>query len=145
VRGPDECWPWLGCVKKGDAYGSIRLDGRDAGIITAHRASMEMTLGEPIPDGMCVLHRCDNPPCVNPKHLFLGTAADNVADMDAKGRRAPRHGVFCGHAKLSEEDVREILKYPRTRGSGVALARMYSVTPAAISAVRKGKNWSHAQ
>ena len=82
LGGPEACWPWLGKQRYG--YGQIWASGR---LVLAHRLVWELTLG-PIQPGLCVLHRCDNPPCCNPAHLFLGTKADNVADMMAKGRHA---------------------------------------------------------
>lgn len=86
--GPDACWLWTAHKTRG-GYGQLRVDGHQA---TAHRVSWELAHG-PIPPGhgyhgTCVLHRCDNPPCCNPSHLFLGTNADNMADMKAKGRQA---------------------------------------------------------
>lgn len=82
VQRGDECWTWIG-ARDANGYGRLSLPGR--GTIGAHRVSWELHRGE-IPDGLCVLHRCDNPPCVWPEHLFLGTHADNVADRIAKGR-----------------------------------------------------------
>lgn len=79
-REPDACWPWTGATIKG--YGHSHW-GREH--YYAHRKSWELAFG-PIPDGMVVRHRCDNPPCVNPAHLEVGTQADNVADMIARGR-----------------------------------------------------------
>lgn len=81
-RGPDECWPWTG-YRDAKGYGQIALNRRTAE--GAHRVSWALARGE-IPDGIHVLHRCDNPPCCNPAHLFLGTHADNMWDMKAKGR-----------------------------------------------------------
>lgn len=77
----NDCWEWSAGV---DNFGYGRLNTRGV-VDLAHRLSWELAHG-PIPDGMCVLHRCDNPPCVNPRHLFLGTRDDNVQDMIAKGR-----------------------------------------------------------
>lgn len=83
VDDETSCWEWIaGCFP--DGYGSVVIDGRKRG---AHRVAYERTYGK-IPSGLCVLHRCDNPPCVRPAHLFLGTHADNAADRGQKGRTA---------------------------------------------------------
>ena len=81
VGAKDECWEWTdGC--DGDGYGVVGAGGKT---VRAHRVAWEVAHG-PIPDGVHVLHQCDNPPCINPAHLFLGTQADNMADKVAKGR-----------------------------------------------------------
>ncbi len=82
----DECWCWTGATM-GKGYGVLKRPGERLNI-SAHRAAFELTRGT-ISDGLHVLHHCDNPPCCNPKHLFLGTNGDNVADMIAKGRHRP--------------------------------------------------------
>ncbi len=79
-----QCWPWIGKYTSSAGYGLFRTDGGWLGF--AHRESFRRCRG-PIVDGLWVLHRCDNPPCVNPSHLFLGTPTDNVRDSMAKGRR----------------------------------------------------------
>lgn len=81
-RGPDECWPWLGCVDR-DGYGRLRLNGRPIG---AHRISYALARGGAMPKGLSVLHSCDTPACVNPAHLRAGTQKENMAERDAKGR-----------------------------------------------------------
>lgn len=102
TRGPDDCWVWTGATSN-RGYGSV---GGDQGkTVGSHRVAWELTNG---PTDLYVLHRCDNPPCCNPAHLFLGTHADNMADMSAKGRTAR------ANTRLTDEQVAEIrAKYVR--------------------------------
>ena len=129
------CWEWVGS-KKHNGYGQINLGGRGKGMARAHRVSYELLVG-PIHNGLHVLHECDNPKCVNPKHLFLGTNADNMKDKIAKGRQG----------KLSNKEVvaiKEILeRFPAMTGIGEFLARWFGVDPTNISCIRLGKTWSH--
>lgn len=91
-RGPDECWPWLGATRKG--YGYLKVTGKKIG---SHRIAWTLLHG-PIPEGQSVLHQCDNPPCVNPNHLFKGDLSDNAVDAFQKGRRlAP--GLSGNHVR----------------------------------------------
>lgn len=138
VAGPNECWNWKGSRKKGwhgqwrNGLGQIEL---------AHRAAWRIMKGE-IPPGMFVLHRCDNPACMNPSHLFLGTQADNLKDMWAKGRARPgvSKGEKHGNAKLTAELVRDIRS---SQESGVELARRLNLTTTTICDVRKRRTWKH--
>lgn len=126
--GPDGCWVWTG-ARLAAGYGRSPLGRRGKGPL-AHRRSWELANG-PIPQGMHVLHHCDNPPCVNPAHLFLGTDADNVRDAQAKGRLSPLphpSGDEHYHTKISDADVLALVV---ERASGVTvkdLAEKYGIT-----------------
>ena len=139
-RGPDECWPWTGApTPKG--YGVIRDQGR---YVRAHRLAWELANG-PIPDDLLVCHRCDNPPCCNPADLFLGTNADNSADMVRKGRGAPLGGQNNNSAKLTDADVNTIR---RLWGTGAwrqrDIADVYHVGQPAISRIVTQRRWVQA-
>jgi len=98
IRGAGDCWEWQASKRR--AYGKIRIKCE---YVPAHRVAWMLTHGE-IPEGLCVLHRCDNPPCVNPDHLFLGTLKDNSQDMLRKLRRPSMVATHhrCGHRKSVE-------------------------------------------
>ena len=97
----NECWEWLGC-KNSDNYGFFKIGKK---MIGAHRFSYEHYYGQ-IPDGMCVLHKCDNPSCVNPSHLFIGTPKDNSIDRKQKDRGYRPQGEKCANSKLIDaEDI----------------------------------------
>ena len=139
------CWLWTGaCLRQG--YGAFGADTRRsarAGLRSrrAHCFAWEHYRG-PIPEGLHVLHKCDVPGCVNPDHLFLGTAADNAADKVAKRRQT--RGETAGMARLSEADVREIRAHlSRAWGASRRLAEAYGVSEATISMIRSGKRWRH--
>lgn len=127
--GPDSCWQWT-FTRCPQGYGR-------SGKTTSHRMVWLVAVG-PIPPGLFVCHKCDNPPCCNPAHLFLGTPADNVADMAQKGRN--RRGERHGRAKLTTRDVLEI----RASGeSSQVLGERFGVTRNAVDHVRTGKNWKY--
>lgn len=146
VAGPDECWEWQ-AYKDGCGYGQIFRE-KIGGIRhndRAHRISWELHNG-PIPADLQVLHTCDNPPCCNPAHLWLGTPADNAADREEKGRGNRGHvwGEGHGQSKLTEDQVLEIRMLYATGGiTHQALANRHGVTREAISRIMQGRTWSY--
>lgn len=139
TRRTDGCWQWTG-ARSAKGYG---IFNRAASSNVAHRAAWELEYG-PIPTGLYVLHRCDNPACVRLDHLFLGTKADNNADMDAKGRRRTKATQGSAHpkSKLTEAKVKAIRV---SSAMGKDLAKKYGVSQTIISAVRKGHIWRHVK
>lgn len=134
INKTDYCWLWTG--KKGPkGYGVATYRGRS---MLAHRFSYELHYGPMFMEGMFVLHRCDNPLCVCPDHLFLGSQQDNIDDMVSKHRHA--HGERTKNAKLTEIDVRTIRS---SREPSSVLARQYGVSSTAIYCIRKRKTWTH--
>jgi hypothetical protein len=110
--------------------------------VKAHRASWSIYQGE-IPAGAHVLHRCDNPPCVNPDHLFLGTHQDNMRDCSVKGRAARPHGGASYLAKLTDADVMAIRATPYDRRTLSLLAARYNLNRGTIHKIIKRKTWKH--
>lgn len=139
VDKASDCWTWTADTNP-HGYGRLRWEGAAQ---LAHRVSWQLHVG-PIPDGLCVLHRCDNPPCVNPAHLFLGTHADNSEDMRRKGRSHKPHGERSGKAKLSAGQVRDIQQRVAEGESQASVARRYAVHPAHVSRIVNGKRWREA-
>lgn len=156
VEKSDGCWLWLG-AKDRNGYGMFsvgsarRPDGtRRNSMVLAHRVAYEIAFG-PIPRRgelrcLCVLHNCENPGCVNPKHLFLGTNLDSVRKMDAKGRRRTKAlcGADHGNAVLTEDQVREIVrrhfddKVPQRH-----LAAEFGVAASTVNHIFTGRLWKH--
>ena len=101
VRLDDACWEWTAFCHPRSGYGMVRVAGE--GMVSAPRVMWEWVNG-PMPDGMCVCHSCDNPPCIRPSHLWLGTQGDNMSDMVEKGRQGRR----VGNRKLTPAQVGEI-------------------------------------
>ncbi len=165
--GPDECWPWKAGTVKG--YGWFWANGKDN---QAHRFVYELVVGA-IPDGLDILHKCDNPPCCNPSHLWPGTDLDNVRDCESKGRavhpRGERNGTHthperipCGErhgshthpesrprgerhvsAKLTEAQVGEIRRLFAEGHFQREIGRLMGVTQAHISKIVLDKAWRH--
>lgn len=161
------CWEWIGASSSPGGYGCVcvhirtqhpqKLDAREQHTIGAHRFSWQLAYGL-IPEGLLVLHKCDNRKCVRPDHLFLGTHKDNMADMTAKNRQATGdnqglrlhpesrcRGERNASAKLTDEQVREIKTAwkPETRGLAQALARRFGVHVSIVRRIGTGKLWRH--
>lgn len=144
-RGPDECWPWTGSTKIG-GYGTLSRGGAAGKFVRAHRAVWEQFNG-PIPQsrdyhGAVVMHRCDNRACCNPTHLVLGTQAQNVRDMVAKGRNyvIRLRGESNPRARLTDVLVR---LFRTSQKSCTELAREHGCCPSTVSLIRRRKTWRH--
>lgn len=135
-KGPNEndCWIWT-AAKRGQNldYGVLKVSVEE-GDVAAHKFSYELHNG-PVPEGMLVCHTCDNPPCVNPAHLFTGTHRDNAIDREKK-HRSSKHGL----QKLDDKSAKEI-KYSTL--SQCKLSKIYGVSRATIASIQKGKTWRH--
>lgn len=135
------CWLWAG-YRNPKGYGVLGI-GRATYL--AHRASYEEYV-EIIPEGLNVLHRCDNPPCINPRHLFLGTQKDNVDDMDAKGRRVipTKFGQSHGNSRLTDAAVERIAVdlvmgvLPQKK-----ISKKHGLSQQHVSDINRGNIWSH--
>lgn len=153
VQRTDYCWTWTGRPNE-KGYGRFGINYRN---VFAHRFSWLITHGD-IPEGLNVLHKCDNPICVRPDHLFLGTIADNNEDMRSKGRAAPmpktpnigrfqRGGRMSGEnhhlARLTANDVLEIRNLRATGTRLRVLAQRFGVSEANISQIAKRKVWKN--
>ena len=143
IRGPNDCWPWTAAhLPRG--YGLFHMwDGVVRAMLYAHRVAWTLAHG-PIPPGLCVCHTCDVPGCTNPRHLFLGTQADNVRDRDRKGRHVSLRGERRGNAKLTDAKVRAIrTAYARGGVTHRALARRHHISHQIIGRILTRKRWAH--
>lgn len=139
INSRTSCWEWSRyCNEWGYGVLGILADR----VMLAHRFVWEQLRG-PIPNGLCVLHRCDNPPCINVDHLFLGTDADNCADKISKGRQVILRGEAHGCAKLTLKQVQE-LRLQFGKLSDCELGRRYGVHSVTIRCIRIGKTWKSA-
>lgn len=137
--GPDACWPWTEGTTS-DGYGQLGVGSRTDGSKTtllAHRIAYQLKHGA-IPDGLFVCHDCDNPPCCNADHLFLGTQRDNIRDAAEKGRRAI--GERHPQAKLTDTEVRAIRA---ALGTQREIAARYGVSHATVGMIQRGEIWAH--
>lgn len=133
VEKVGDCWIWNGT--RCDGYGRFSFKSK---VILAHRASYYLFVGD-LQKDMCVCHTCDTPSCVNPKHLFLGTQADNARDRENKGRGNERAGIHNGRAKLTVRDIHEIRESNLTT---IELGRRYGVTSGHISKIKLKQLWA---
>jgi hypothetical protein len=140
-KSDDGCWLWTG-YRGRDGYGCISAGGAGGRSLLAHRVAWTIHNG-PIPEGLNVLHKCDQPRCVRVDHLFLGTQADNMRDCAAKGRTV--RGERSQHAKLSADHVREIRRRCTTGESQSAIASMFGVHYETVRQIVHRRNWSHIQ
>ena len=135
---PDDCWDWIG-HKNPKGYAQFSLFGT---IQITSRVSYLLFRGD-LPDGMCVLHTCDNPSCTNPAHLFLGTVAENNADRDNKGRTVPHVGEGHPCSKLTESDVFSIRSRLVSGELRSGIASEYGVHKTTIALIENRKTWKH--
>jgi len=132
--GPEGCWLWTGGLRHG--YGALKWQDRSC---NAHRLAFEAANG-PIPAGLCILHRCDRPQCVNPAHLFAGSQLDNMRDMRRKGRGWIAAGELNPMAKLTAQTVMAIRA---AKGSQRKIAKRFAVSQALVSLIKLGDRWRH--
>lgn len=135
----DKCWLWHGAVSK-NGYGSFRLERKAT---SAHRFAYRLANGEWPAAGLLIRHKCDNPRCVCPSHLELGSHVDNARDMVERGRdrRGPTIGESNGNAKLNGEAVARIRELFKMGQTNTAIAKRYGVTHSMISRIRRGRSW----
>lgn len=137
-----DCWEWT-AHKTSKGYGTFKFYGFS---MRAHRVALILK-GVDVPEDMYVCHHCDNPGCVNPDHLFVGTPADNMRDMVAKGRGRfvipDSVGGANGNAKLCDLDIPRIRDMIACGETNIDIGQWFNVHHATISNIRVGKNWNH--
>lgn len=155
VDRTSDCWNWLGTrTNHGLGYGKFSVG---VSTMLAHRVSYIISRGEEIPHGRLVCHRCDNPCCVNPSHLWLGTPLSNMQDKVSKNRQSEgarhatlcagtfkvQHGAATGHAKICDSDVIELRKIRRAGLSLAKTGKMFGISAQTVLDIMQGKTWKH--
>lgn len=135
---PDDCWIWTGSTRNG--YGRM-YDGELKKNVSAHRMAWKIRFGEYPDENEKVLHKCDNPSCVNFNHFFLGTQQDNMDDMISKGRHRYPTGSKVHTNRLSEDDVRKIRVAHKTTKNGI-IAKEFGVSESTIKHIVRGRSWA---
>lgn len=136
---PSGCWEWQK-GKSSAGYGAFSFKGKN---IQAHRFAYEAFTGE-IKEGLSVCHKCDNPPCVNPAHLFLGTHTDNMQDKFKKGRANMPVGEKIWTSKITRKDVLKIRKlYERKKHTQKMIAEEFGLSQSHVSFIILNKGWKH--
>jgi hypothetical protein len=144
IGSPEECWTW-NAGRNWRGYGAFRFKDK-TGSQEAHRVAWKLVFGDP--GSLCVLHRCDNPPCVNPNHLFMGTHLDNLRDMRAKGRGVdpPRNPVLRGEAsnfaRLTEDEVRVIKLALKSGKNPREVGKLLGVPAGTVTNIKYGRSWA---
>ena len=133
-----ECWEWLGNTP-GGRHGHFSIKAKS---VKAHRWIYELCVG-PIPDGIVIRHKCDNPKCVNPLHLTAGTPKDNTADMFERGRAPDRRGEKHPLAKIDADAVRAIRAHSAMGMTQKALAEQFGISNQHIGKIVRRENWRH--
>jgi len=139
-RGIDECWPWDAGAKR-EGHGEFRISKDPPLKVPAHRLAWIFANGDELTSADVIAHRCDNPPCCNPLHLFKTDHLGNRMDCVRKERQAK--GEANGRARLTEDDVRTIRALSTAGHSSVSLGQMYGVHQSTIAAIVTGKTWRH--
>lgn len=138
VKDSFECWEWTGNKPDG-RYGHFSVRGK---IVKAHRWIYELCCG-PIPEGMVIRHKCDNPSCVNPRHLTIGTHQDNINDRQERGRYADRQGEKHPLRKISEADVHDIRRAAELGESHRSIAERFRIGSQQVGKIVRRENWGH--
>ncbi len=142
VKSDNDCWEWLGCKKSHHInrnYGQIGIQG---GIYLSHRVGWELVYG-PIPENFKICHTCDNPPCCNPEHWFLGTQADNVLDREYKGRGNQAKGEKHGVTHLTTQDVITIRQRVHNGEFQYIVGQSFNLSNQQVSNIIRRVSWPH--